>query len=456
MAKSKIKYVCQNCGYESAKWLGRCTECMAWNTFAEEIEQREPPRGFVGGVGQVPRAIAEIEPLAEKRLPTGLNEFDRVLGGGIVPGSIFLVGGDPGIGKSTLLLQVADLISRRHGKVLYVSGEESAHQTRLRAERLGKLAPDLYLLAETNLTAVAHWIAEMKPIFVIIDSIQTMYDPELPTAPGSVGQVRECTGQLLRIAKNGHTAVTIVGHVTKEGNIAGPRMLEHMVDAVLYFEGDRHYSFRILRAVKNRFGSTNESGIFAMEETGLAEILNPSAMFLAERSAGVAGSVVVACMEGTRSLLVELQALVTPTCFGMPRRMAAGVDSNRLNLLLAVLEKKVGLQLQSQDTYINVAGGLKVDEPAVDLAIILAAASSFRNVPTAPDLVVMGEVGLAGEVRAITRVEQRMQEAVKLGFRRFVVPRGSTKELGAKFPDVEIIPVASVVEAMDIVLGGSG
>ncbi|HBS59331.1 MAG TPA: DNA repair protein RadA, partial [Firmicutes bacterium] len=384
----------------------------------------------------------------------GLNEFDRVLGGGIVPGSLFLVGGDPGIGKSTLLLQVADLISRRHGKVLYVSGEESAHQTRLRAERLGKLAPELYLLAETNLTAVAHWLAEMKPVFVIIDSIQTMYNPELPTAPGSVGQVRECTGQLLRMAKNGHTAIAIVGHVTKEGNIAGPRMLEHMVDAVLYFEGDRHYSFRILRAVKNRFGSTNESGIFAMEETGLAEVLNPSAMFLAERSAGVAGSVVVACMEGTRSLLVELQALVTPTCFGMPRRMAAGVDSNRLNLLLAVLEKKVGLQLQSQDTYINVAGGLKVDEPAVDLAIILAAASSFRNAPTAPDMVVMGEVGLAGEVRAIIRVEQRIQEAVKLGFRRFVVPRGGTKELGAKFPDVEIIPVASVVEAMDTVLGG--
>jgi len=427
---------------------------MAWNTFAEEIEQKEPPRGFVGGAGQVPRAIAEIEPLAEKRLPAGLNEFDRVLGGGIVPGSLFLVGGDPGIGKSTLLLQVADLISRRHGKVLYVSGEESAHQTRLRAERLGKLAPELYLLAETNLTAVAHWLAEMKPVFVIIDSIQTMYNPELPTAPGSVGQVRECTGQLLRMAKNGHTAIAIVGHVTKEGNIAGPRMLEHMVDAVLYFEGDRHYSFRILRAVKNRFGSTNESGIFAMEETGLAEVLNPSAMFLAERSAGVAGSVVVACMEGTRSLLVELQALVTPTCFGMPRRMAAGVDSNRLNLLLAVLEKKVGLQLQSQDTYINVAGGLKVDEPAVDLAIILAAASSFRNAPTAPDMVVMGEVGLAGEVRAIIRVEQRIQEAVKLGFRRFVVPRGGTKELGAKFPDVEIIPVASVVEAMDTVLGG--
>ncbi len=454
VAKSKIKYVCQNCGYESAKWLGRCTECMAWNTFAEEIEQKEPPHGFVGGAGQVPRAIAEIEPLAEKRLPAGLNEFDRVLGGGIVPGSLFLVGGDPGIGKSTLLLQVADLISRRHGKVLYVSGEESAHQTRLRAERLGKLAPELYLLAETNLTAVAHWLAEMKPVFVIIDSIQTMYNPELPTAPGSVGQVRECTGQLLRMAKNGHTAIAIVGHVTKEGNIAGPRMLEHMVDAVLYFEGDRHYSFRILRAVKNRFGSTNESGIFAMEETGLAEVLNPSAMFLAERSAGVAGSVVVACMEGTRSLLVELQALVTPTCFGMPRRMAAGVDSNRLNLLLAVLEKKVGLQLQSQDTYINVAGGLKVDEPAVDLAIILAAASSFRNAPTAPDMVVMGEVGLAGEVRAIIRVEQRIQEAVKLGFRRFVVPRGGTKELGAKFPDVEIIPVASVVEAMDTVLGG--
>lgn len=435
--------------------MGRCTECMAWNTFVEEAERKEASRGPVGGTGHTtPRPIAAIEPLAGDRMPTGLKEFDRVLGGGIVPGSLFLVGGDPGIGKSTLLLQVADLISRLHGKVLYVSGEESEHQTRLRAERLGNLAPDLYLLAETNLAVVGYWIREMKPAFVIIDSIQTMYDEELSTAPGSVGQVRECTGQLLRLAKNGHTAIAIVGHVTKEGNIAGPRMLEHMVDAVLYFEGDRHYSFRILRAVKNRFGSTNESGIFSMEATGLAEIINPSEMFLAERPIGVPGSIVVACMEGTRPLLVELQALVTPTCFGMPRRMAAGVDSNRLNLLLAVLEKKVGLQLQSQDTYINIAGGLKVDEPAVDLAIILAAASSFRNVPTDPDLVVMGEVGLAGEVRAISRVEQRMQEAIKLGFRRFVLPRGSAKECGAKFSDIEVISVENVAEAMEIVLGG--
>lgn len=455
MAKYKTKYVCQNCGYESAKWMGRCTECLAWNTFAEEVERKEEAsRGSVGGAGQMPRPIAAIEPLAGKRMPAGIKEFDRVLGGGIVPGSIFLVGGDPGIGKSTLLLQVADLISRIHGKVLYVSGEESAHQTRLRAERLGNLSPELYLLAETNLAVVSHWIAEMKPVFVIIDSIQTMYDAELPTAPGSVAQVRECTGHLLRLAKNGHNAIAIVGHVTKEGNIAGPRMLEHMVDAVLYFEGDRHYSFRILRAVKNRFGSTNESGIFSMEETGLKEILNPSAMFLAERPVGVAGSVVAACMEGTRPLLVELQALVTPTCFGMPRRMAAGVDSNRLNLLLAVLEKKVGLQLQSQDTYINIAGGLKVDEPAVDLAIVLAVASSFRNVPADPNLVVMGEVGLAGEVRAVPRVEQRIQEAIKLGFTRFVLPRGSTKELGTKFTGRDIITVENVAEAMEIVLGG--
>lgn len=454
MAKLKTKYVCQSCGYESAKWLGRCTECLAWNSFAEEVERKEVSRGHVGGAGHIPRPIADIEPSAGKRMPAGLKEFDRVLGGGIVPGSLFLVGGDPGIGKSTLLLQIADLISRVHGKVLYVSGEESAHQTRLRAERLGNLSSELYLLAETDLASVGRWINEMKPVFVVIDSIQTMYDAELPTAPGSVGQVRECTGHLLRWAKNGHTAIAIVGHVTKEGNIAGPRMLEHMVDAVLYFEGDRHYSFRILRAVKNRFGSTNESGIFSMEENGLTEVLNPSAMFLAERPVGVAGSVVVACMEGTRPLLVELQALVTPTCFGMPRRMAAGVDSNRLNLLLAVLEKKVGLQLQNQDTYINIAGGLKIDEPAVDLAVILAVASSFRNVPTAPELVVMGEVGLAGEVRAISRVEQRIQEAIKLGFNRFVLPRGSTKELGVKFPGIEVMPVESVAEAMEIVLGG--
>lgn len=453
MSKTKSKFVCQSCGYETPKWMGRCSECMTWNSFAEEIERKEPARGHIGGDGQAPQPITSIAPLAGKRLATGLKEFDRVLGEGIVPGSLFLVGGDPGIGKSTLLLQVADLISRVHGNVLYISGEESAHQTRLRAERLGNLSPQLYLLAETNMAVIGRRIIEMNPVFVIIDSIQTMYDPDLQTAPGSIGQVRECTGHLLRLAKNGSTAIAIVGHVTKEGNIAGPRLLEHMVDAVLYFEGDRHYSFRILRAVKNRFGSTNESGIFTMEEYGLAEVQNPSKMFLAERPVGVPGSVVVACMEGTRPLLVELQALVTPTCFGMPRRMAAGVDSNRLNLLLAVLEKKVGLQLQNQDTYVNIAGGLKVDEPAVDLAIILAAASSFRNVPADPALVVMGEVGLAGEVRAIHRVEQRIQEAVKLGFTKFVIPRGSVKDL-SKYVGVEIIPVENVIEAMEIVLGG--
>lgn len=453
MSKLKCKFVCQSCGYEAAKWMGRCPECMSWNSFAEEVERKEQPsRGHIGGDGQLPQPITSIAPLEGKRLPTGIKEFDRVLGDGIVPGSLFLVGGDPGIGKSTLLLQVADLISQNHGKVLYVSGEESAHQTRLRAERLGKLSPNLYLLAETDLEIIGRRIKEMNPVFVIIDSIQTMYDPDLPNAPGSVGQVRECTGRLLRLAKNGGIAIAIVGHVTKEGNIAGPRLLEHMVDAVLYFEGDRHYSFRILRAVKNRFGSTNESGIFTMEEQGLAEVQNPSQMFLAERPAGVPGSLVVACMEGTRPLLVELQALVTPTCFGMPRRMAAGVDSNRLNLLLAVLEKKVGLQLQNQDTYVNIAGGLKVDEPAVDLAIILAAASSFRNVPADPSMVVMGEVGLAGEVRAIHRIEQRVQEAIKLGFTKFVIPRGSAKDL--KCSGVQIIPVETVIEAMEIVLGG--
>ena len=453
MAKAKCKFVCQSCGYETAKWIGRCPECETWNSFVEEIEQKEPTRGHIGGDGQAPQPITSIAPLAGTRLSTGLKEFDRVLGEGIVPGSLFLVGGDPGIGKSTLLLQVADLISRDHGKVLYISGEESAHQTRLRAERLGKLSPELYLLAETNMAVIGRRITEMNPVFVVIDSIQTMYNPELPTAPGSVGQVRECTGHLLRLAKNGSTAIAIVGHVTKDGNIAGPRLLEHMVDAVLYFEGDRHYSFRILRAVKNRFGSTNESGIFTMEEAGLAEVQNPSKMFLAERPVGVPGSVVVACMEGTRPVLVELQALVTPTCFGMPRRMAAGVDSNRLNLLLAVLEKKVGLQLQNQDTYVNIAGGIKVDEPAVDLAIIIAAASSFRNVHVDPSVVVMGEVGLAGEVRAIHRIEQRIQEAVKLGFSKFIIPRGSAKDL-AKFTGVEIIPVENVIEAMEIVLGG--
>ncbi|NWL90095.1 DNA repair protein RadA [Paenibacillus sp. 79R4] len=454
MAKVKTKFFCTDCGYESPKWYGKCPGCGAWNSMVEETEKVVKTQGMSSGIfhtKEKPLPIINIESGRLPRILTGIGELNRVLGGGIVPGSLVLVGGDPGIGKSTLLLQTSNEMANSGRKVLYVSGEESVRQTKLRAERLGALSPNLYVMCESSIDGIEEAIDEVKPDFLVIDSIQTVYMPEVTSAPGSVSQVRECTARFMRVAKGQGIATVLVGHVTKEGAIAGPRMLEHMVDCVLYFEGERHHSYRLLRAVKNRFGSTNEMGIFEMNEAGLEEVLNPSELFLSERPLGVAGSTVVASMEGTRPMLVELQALVASTLFPSPRRMATGVDHNRMNLIIAVLEKRMGMFLQNQDAYVNLAGGVKLDEPAVDLAIAVSLASSFRDVPTKPYDVVFGEVGLTGEVRAVSRVEQRVKEAAKLGFKRVILPEKSLK--GWQGPkEIELIGVNTVADALAVAL----
>lgn len=401
-----------------------------------------------GRYADQPESITSIETKKEPRITTGMKEFNRVLGGGIVPGSLALIGGDPGIGKSTLLLQISSQLADKQLPVLYISGEESTRQTKLRADRLGVSSDLLYVLAETNLLDIVNQIENIKPALVVIDSIQTIYREEVTSAPGSVSQVRESTSELMRVAKSHGIPIFIVGHVTKEGAIAGPRMLEHMVDAVLYFEGERHHTYRILRGVKNRFGSTHEMGIFEMKEEGLREVLNPSEIFLEERSQGAAGSTVVASMEGTRPVLVEIQALISPTSFGNPRRMATGIDTNRVPLLMAVLEKRVGLMLQNQDAYIKVAGGVKLDEPAIDLAVAVSIASSFRNQPTRPEDIVVGEVGLTGEIRRVARIEQRVQEAAKLGFKRVICPKKNLE--GWSPPEsIQVTGVDTVQEALD-------
>lgn len=451
MAKIKVQYVCQECGYDSPKWLGRCPACNAWNTMVEEAVSSKKEHKKNNTVVDKPRPITTVDMTSVPRRLSGVAEFDRVLGGGIVPGALLLIGGDPGIGKSTLLLQVAAGMSADFGQVLYVSGEESAAQTRMRAERLGKISENLLVMTETNLDEVVVETSRLRPSLVVIDSIQTMYSPDIPAAPGSVGQVRESTGKLLRLAKESGVPIAIIGHVTKEGNIAGPRLLEHMVDVVLYFEGERSYAFRVLRAIKNRFGSTNESGIFSMEEGGLVEVKSPSSMLLTERPQSAPGSVVLACMEGMRPLLIEIQALVSTTCFGMPRRTAAGFDYNRLILLMAVLEKRVGVMLSNQDAYVNAVGGIKIVEPAADLAVALAVTSSFRNLPINPHTVVMGEVGLTGEVRMVSRVENRISEAVTLGFKRFVIPAGNLANIKTRQQGLDIIGVSNVTEAMEAV-----
>ena len=450
MAKRKTKFVCQTCGYESPKWMGKCPSCNNWNSLVEEIEKKNnvkrPTTGITSGE---PVKITAIESQKEPRVTTSMKEFNRVLGGGIVPGSLVLIGGDPGIGKSTLLLQISSQLADKELPVLYISGEESTRQTKLRADRLGVSSDLLYVLAETNLFDIANQIELLKPALVVVDSIQTIFRDEVASAPGSVSQVRECTSELMRIAKTNNIPIFIVGHVTKEGAIAGPRILEHMVDAVLYFEGERHHTYRILRSVKNRFGSTNEMGIFEMKEAGLREVMNPSEIFLEERSKGAAGSTVVASMEGTRPVLVEIQALISPTSFGNPRRMATGVDNNRIPLLMAVLEKRVGLMLQNQDAYVKVAGGVKLDEPAIDLAISISIASSFRNQPTRPDDIFIGEVGLTGEVRRVSRIEQRVQEAAKLGFKRVICPQKNLD--GWVVPNtIQVIGVNTVQEALNV------
>ena len=404
---------------------------------------------YYGRIKRHPEKITMIETEKEPRIHTSMKEFNRVLGGGIVPGSLVLIGGDPGIGKSTLLLQISSQLADNNLIVLYVSGEESTHQTKLRANRLKIHSEQLLVLSETNLFDITEQIEKIKPSFVVIDSIQTMYREEITSAPGSVSQVRECTMELMKVAKMNNIPIFIVGHVTKEGAIAGPRMLEHMVDAVLYFEGERHHTYRILRSVKNRFGSTNEMGIFEMKETGLQEVVNPSEIFLEERSHGAAGSTVVASMEGTRPVLVEIQALISPSSFGNPRRMATGIDANRLPLLMAVLEKRVGLMLQNQDAYVKVAGGVKLDEPAIDLAIAVSIASSFRDQPTRPEDIFIGEVGLTGEVRRVTRIEQRIKEAEKLGFKRVICSSNNLE--GWQPPkNIEVVGIDSVQQALNL------
>lgn len=458
MAKVKTVYFCNNCGAESARWLGKCPQCGEWNTLVEEVVRPTSTKGAaayapVDRSATKPVALSEIKTEDSPRMSTGYDEIDRVLGGGIVPGALMLLGGDPGIGKSTILLQVSGRIADRFGKVLYASGEESQMQLKLRAERLGIEGNQLAVMADTNLDSILQEASQHKPALLVIDSIQTMFTDALDSTPGSVGQVRECTARLLRFAKEQGVPVIIIGHVTKDGNIAGPRMLEHMVDVVLYFEGERSYQFRILRGIKNRFGSTSESGLFVMEEEGLAELVNPSATLLAERTEEETGSAVMAYLEGIRPILVEVQSLVSTTAFGMPRRTSIGYDLNRLIILLAVLEKRCGLTLGNKDVYVNVIGGLKVNEPACDLSVAVAIVSNLKNRPVPADMVILGEVGLTGNIRSIPRIEQRIAEAAKMGFTRFVVPAGNSKQVKTNRQGISIHGVTTVQEAMQLVFG---
>ena len=450
MAKIKKKYICQECGYVSARWMGKCPECQEWNTLVEELyhpNQSHKKLSFTSSNHAV--TLEEVSIDEEARFSTGMGELNRVLGGGVVPGSLILIGGDPGIGKSTILLQISNQLAFRNLKVLYVSGEESLKQVKLRAQRLNCQGKQLFILAETNLPIIEKAIEDVKPNILMIDSIQTMYQPEVSSAPGSVSQVREVTAKLMQIAKEKEIATFIAGHVTKQGAIAGPRVLEHMVDTVLYFEGERHHTYRILRAVKNRFGSTNEIGVFEMGQNGLEEVINPSEMLLSGRPIGSPGTIVIPCLEGTRPVLIELQALVSTTNFGMPRRMATGIDYNRVVLLMAIMEKRLGMQMQNQDAYVNIIGGLKIDEPAADLGVVIAVASSFKNRKVNPDLIVLGEVGLTGEVRSVQFIEKRIMEAKKMGFKKCLIPKSNLK--GLKIEGIEIIGVSNLSHALEFV-----
>lgn len=450
MAKGKNNvFFCQECGYESSKWVGQCPACKAWNTMVEEIVDKKTSVTHRQITEVQVAKLNDVQSSSEKRMDTHIEELNRVLGGGIVPGSLVLVGGDPGIGKSTLLLQTCKSLSDQKIAVLYISGEESLQQIKMRADRIGIFSDEMTLLCETNLDLIQGVIEERKPQVVVIDSIQTMFRENVNSAPGSVSQVREATSVLMRLAKEQGIAIFVVGHVTKEGTVAGPRVLEHMVDTVLYFEGDRYASYRILRAVKNRFGSTNEIGVFEMCQSGLREVPNPSEYMLDGKPKNASGSIVVCTMEGTRPLLVEIQALVCHSAFGMPRRTTAGVDYNRVNLLMAVLEKNVGVRLADQDAYINIAGGMKVSEPATDLGLVLAIISSFRNRPIAEDTICFGEVGLSGEVRSVNMVEQRIAEAHKLGFKQCILPKVCMKNI--QKPDGMLLKgVENVREALEI------
>ena len=446
--KTKTAFFCQECGNKSLKWMGRCPACGAWNSLVEETMEAKPGRGdHPRWERHQPLPITEITPESNIRSTSGIKEFDRILGGGVVKGSLVLVGGEPGIGKSTLLLQVSNALSGKEETVLYVSGEESVQQSKIRAERLGASSPGLYLVSETNLDLILEYINQIEPALVIIDSIQTVFKPEVSSAPGSISQVRECGARLLVAAKSKGFAIFMVGHVTKSGTIAGPRVLEHMVDTVLYFEGDRHHAYRILRAVKNRFGSTDEIGIFQMEENGLIEVKNPSEIFLSQRDAGLTGTVVVPCMEGKRPLLVEIQALVSHSGLTIPRRRATGLDGNRVLMLVAVLERRAGLRISDKDVFINVVGGVRINEPAADLGIVLAITSNLKNRVVNPETVVLGEVGLGGEVRGIRQITQRLKESAKLGFKRAIIPEKNRDEVKA-LKGIKLLPVQNIREAM--------
>ncbi|MBX2991149.1 MAG: DNA repair protein RadA [Bacteroidetes bacterium] len=450
MSRVQTKYVCQSCAYESPRWIGKCPNCDEWNTFVEEITDRSKPTrsrhsSIIKNVS-APVPLVELKVADEPRLSTGIPEFDRVLGGGIVAGSVVLIGGDPGIGKSTLMMQMGGALT--NAVVLYITGEESVNQIKLRSERLEKKpSKNLLLLAETSLHVIDALLEKEQPDLIIVDSIQTMYRPELESAPGTVSQVREATALFMRYAKSKGTPVFLVGHVTKDGVIAGPKVVEHMVDTVLQFEGEQHYAYRILRAIKNRFGSTNEIGIFEMHNNGLREVTNPSEVFLSQRKSGTSGSAVVASMEGTRPLLLEVQALVAPTSYGVPQRSATGFDSKRLQMLLAVLEKRVGLHVGQYDVFVNVAGGVKAVEPAIDLGMALSIVSSLRDIPVEPQTVAIGEIGLGGEIRTISQIEKRIAEAKKLGFRRILIPKNNLKGTGPN-GEMRLIEVDTVDEAM--------
>lgn len=456
MPKAKIKTVffCKECGYESAKWMGQCPACHEWNTMTEEtVKETSKKNGQARAdfrSDNAPTKLSSITLTSEDRIVTSIEELDRVLGGGIVPGSLVLVGGDPGIGKSTLLLQMCQKLSMQENDILYVSGEESLKQIKMRADRVGAFEHDMNLMCETDLDVISEIIKKNKPSVVIIDSIQTMFNEDVSGSPGSVSQVRESTAVLLQIAKSLGVSIFIVGHVTKEGTVAGPRILEHMVDTVLYFEGDRYASYRVLRGVKNRFGSTNEIGVFEMREEGLVEVRNPSEYMLSGRPLSASGTIATCSIEGTRPILLEIQALVSQTSFGIPRRQSAGADYNRVNLLMAVLEKRLNMHLGNCDAYVNVAGGMRINEPAVDLGIAMAVASSFMNKPIDNKMLAIGEVGLGGEVRAVNMIEQRVSEAIKLGFETIVVPKVCSERLG-NIKGCKLVAVESVRDAIELI-----
>jgi len=454
MSKVKTKFVCQNCGYTSPRWTGKCPECGNWNTFVEEIIETDKRKLTKSSSAKSRFAdlklISDIKDTNESRTKIGIEELDRVLGGGIVSGSVILIGGDPGIGKSTLMLQIADKLKTQ--KILYVSGEESAMQIKMRCERLNYKLENFYILSETDLEIISSVIENDKPDLVVIDSIQTVYRPEIESSPGTISQLRESTAYLIKIAKSSGIPMFIVGHITKDGSIAGPKVIEHMVDVVLQFEGERTHFYRILRAIKNRFGSTNEIGIFEMTDMGLREVLNPSEVFLSQRNYGASGCVISSAIEGTRPILIEVQALVTSTSYGFPQRTAMGFDYKRLNILIAVLEKKLGLFLNKYDIFLNIAGGVKIEEPAIDLAAAMCMYSSFKDIPVDSETVILGEVGLAGEIRTISNIEKRINEASKLGFKRIIVPKNNLKNVNIGKYKIDVTGVEKIKDVVEILI----